>query len=104
MAASRLDCFLSIAYLYPMVIEPRDMDLMVQRDNELMHIYRYSGWAFFGTYCGVSLFKMIGRGRLQLPYMKTFVRHTCIIFPGTLCFALGCEKIAAELYYNNMLI
>ena len=34
-AAQRLDCFLSILYLYPSAIDVKDMDLLAKREKEL---------------------------------------------------------------------
>ena len=43
MAAQRLDCFLSVVYLFPTCLDPRDMDLLVLREKELSKIFTYSG-------------------------------------------------------------
>ena len=38
-AAERLDCFLSVVYLFPNCLDPRDVDLLVMREKELTKIY-----------------------------------------------------------------
>ena len=42
-ASQRLDCFLSVLYLFPNCLDVRDMELLVQRENELSKIYKYTG-------------------------------------------------------------
>ena len=42
------------------------------------------------------------RGRM--PYFRTVMKHITLAGTGTFCAALGSEKIAAEMYYNNILI
>ena len=34
-ASQRLDCFLSVVYLFPNCLEPRDVDMLAKRDTEL---------------------------------------------------------------------
>ena len=101
-AAQRLDCFLSVVYLFPNCLEPQDMDLLAQRDRELTKIYQYSAYGFAGAYAFCGLFATMMTGRL--PYFKTVVKHTILGATGTLCSGLACEKIAAEMYYNRILI
>ena len=45
-ASQRLDCFLSILYLYPNCIEVKDMDLLAKREQELDTIFKYSARGF----------------------------------------------------------
>jgi len=38
-AAQRLDCFLSVVYLFPNCLDMHDMDLLKKREDELTKIY-----------------------------------------------------------------
>ena len=67
-SAQRLDCFLSVVYLFPNCLEPRDVELLALRDRELTAIYRYGAYAFFGTYCVSSIGSIFMKGRL--PYFR----------------------------------
>ena len=102
MAAQRLDCFFSVVYLFPNCLEPMDVELLAQRDRELTKIYQYSGYGFFGAYGLASIGSIIMRGRL--PYFRGFMKHSVLVGMGTFCSAFAGEKIAAELYYNKILI
>ena len=42
-AAQRLDCFLSVLYLFPNCLDVNDTDLLQKREEELSKIYKYSG-------------------------------------------------------------
>lgn len=103
MASQRLDCFLSVVYLFPTCLDPRDMELMAKREEELSKIYRYSGRGFFFSYIlGVSAY-YIFRGR-STPYFRSLMKHTVLCIGGTFTAALGAERLASELYYNKLLI
>jgi len=101
-AAQRLDCFLSVVYLFPTCLEPRDVDLLAQRDRELTMFYRYGGYTFLGGYALAALGSTIMKGRL--PFFRTAFKHTILAGCGTVCAALAVEKVAAEFYYNRLLI
>ena len=45
--------------------------------------------------------QIMGRRR---PYFKDIVKHTILGVGGTFVFARTAEKIAAEMYYNKVLI
>ena len=102
MASQRLDCFLSVVYLFPNCLEPRDVELLARRDQELMMLYRVGGYAFLGGYALAALGSTVMKGRL--PFFRTAVKHTTLAVCGTYCSALATEKLAAELYYNKLLI
>ena len=102
MASQRLDCFLSIVYLFPNALEPRDVDLLAKRDVELTKIYRYGGYGFLGMYAFASFGSIVMRGRL--PFFRQVVKHSILATTGTFCSALMGEKLAAELYYNKLMI
>jgi hypothetical protein len=102
MASQRLDCFLSVVYLFPNCLEPRDSDLLAQRDRELTKIYQYGGYSFFAGYAIASVGSIIMKGRM--PFFRNVVKHSILAGTGTFCAALGTEKIAAEMYYNRLLI
>ena len=101
-AATRLDCFLSVVYIFPSCIEARDMDLLATRENELTKIYRYSGWTFLGAYglCSLATVAMSGR----MPYFRKFMTHSILAGTGTFASAHLGEWVAAEMYYNKLLI
>ena len=40
----------------------------------------------------------------RMPYFRTVIKHTILGTTGTFCSGLACEKIAAEMYYNRILI
>ena len=91
-----------MVYLFPNCLEPKDVELLARRDQELMMLYRAGGYAFFGCYAMAALGSTIMKGRL--PFFRTAVKHTTLATCGTYCSALATEKIAAELYYNKLLI
>lgn len=103
MAAQRLDCFLSVVYLFPNCLDPMDMELMRKREEELTRIFQLSGRGFFVSYlvgvCGYYLL----RGK-SAPLFKTAVQHSILLIGGTFMAALGAERLASELYYNKLLI
>ena len=78
------------------------MDLMAQRDKELVNIFQYGGYAFFGCYALASFGSILMKGRL--PYFRTFTKHSILAGCGTYCSAMLSEKIAAEVWYNKLLI
>lgn len=91
-----------MVYLFPNCLEARDVDMLAQRDRELTNIYRYSAYGFLGTYAVASTFAIIMKGRL--PFFRTAFKHFTLAGSGTFCAAFGGEKIAAEMYYNKVLI
>lgn len=102
LASQRLDCFLSVVYLFPNCLEARDVELLARRDSELTKFYQYGGYTFFGAYALAAFGSTLMRGRL--PFFRTAMKHTILSFCGTYCTALATEKLAAELYYNRLLI
>ena len=78
------------------------MDLMAQRDKELTSIFRYGGYSFLGGYALSSLGSVLMKGRL--PFFRTFTKHSILAGCGTYMAAMLSEKIAAELFYNKLLI
>ena len=38
-AAQRLDCFLSVVYIFPNCLEVQDVELLAKRDTELTRIF-----------------------------------------------------------------
>ena len=102
-AAQRLDCFLSILYLYPNCIEPKDMETLAKREDELSLIYRYSGRGFLGMYAlAVAGHFLIRKG--TMPYFKDVIMHSILGISGTFVSAYLVEKVAAEFYYNQVMI
>lgn len=103
MAAQRLDCFLSVVYLFPNCLDGNDMELLRRREEELSRIYRVAGWGFFGSYVVGACAYYVMRGR-STPLFKQMVQHTILSVSGTFISALGAERLASELYYNKLLI
>ena len=88
--------------MFPNCLEPRDVELLAMRDQELTKIYQYSGYSFLGAYALASTFGIIMKGRL--PFFRTAFKHFTLAGSGTFCAALAGEKVAAELYYNKVMI
>ena len=102
-ASQRLDCFLSVLYLYPNCLEEKDMELLATRENELSNIYSYTGKGFVALYfAGVFLNFAVRKG--SLPYFKDIIQHTILGVGGAFTTAYLTEKIAAEMYYNQVMI
>ena len=93
---------MSVVYLFPNCLEPMDVELLAKRDTELQKIYKWSGYGFLGMYALASFGSICMKGRL--PFFRTAVKHSILAGTGTFCAALGGEKVAAELYYNQLLI
>ena len=101
-AATRLDCFLTVVYLFPNCLDPADVDAMALREKELTKIYVYSGRGFFASYALASLGSCMMRGRL--PFFSQVMKHSILAGTGTFVAAALGEKVGAELYYNKLLI
>ena len=78
------------------------MDLLNKREEELTKVFQYGGYGFFGMYGLAAIGNIMMKGRM--PYFRSFVKHSILAGTGTFCAALGSEKIAAEMYYNKILI
>jgi hypothetical protein len=102
-ASQRLDCFLSVVYLFPNCLDLNDMELLKRREDELSMIYKMSGRGFFFAY-GLGFLGYHAFRRGQTPYFKDVVKHLILCVGGTFVFARMAEKIAAEMYYNRVLI
>ena len=102
-AAQRLDCFLSILYLYPNCIELKDMDMLAKRENELTTIRKYSAQGFLALYA-LGVMGHFGMRVGRMPYFRDVIMHTILGIGGTYCAGQGSEKIASEFYYNQVLI
>jgi hypothetical protein len=101
--STRLDCFLSVLYLFPNCLDVEDTDLLVQRERELNKIHRYAGQGFLASYC-VGCFGHFIFRKGHFPYFRQFTMHTILAIGGTFMFAFLAEKIAAEMVYNRVLI
>ena len=102
-AAQRLDCFLSILYLYPNCIDWKDMDLLAKREQELDTIFKYSARGFLGLYC-VGVIGHFALRKGTMPYFKDVMMHGVLGLFGTFGTGYLCEKVAAEFYYNQVMI
>jgi hypothetical protein len=103
MAAQRLDCFLSVVYLFPNCLDPMDMEYLRKREEELTRIYQYSGRGFFASYVLGAGAYYLWRGK-STPFFRSMVRHSILSIAGTFVVALTAERLASELYYNKLLI
>jgi hypothetical protein len=103
MAAQRLDCFLSVVYLFPNCLDPNDMELLRKREEELTKIYQWSGRGFFLSYVLGYAGYYFMRGR-STPFFKSLAKHSVLCISGTFVAALGAERLSSELYYNKLLI
>jgi hypothetical protein len=101
-SSQRLDCFLSVCYLFPNVLEPKDMEMLAKRETELTKIYRYGGRGFFTAYSLGVAAMCLRRG--TLPYFRDMAMHSILCVGGSFCAAYMAEKIASETYYNTVLI
>ena len=102
-AAQRLDCFLSVVYLFPNCLEVKDMELLAKRDKELTQIYKYTGRGFFCAYWMTALGYFAFR-RGTTPHFSEMMKHTVLSVGGTFVVSSGVEKVAAEMYHNKILI
>ena len=101
-AAERLDCFLTITYIYPYVLDPSDVELMAMRDKELSLISKYTTYGFFALY-GMGLgYRVLRRG--NFPYFRDWVKHSVLLIGCGLGTGMLCEKVAAEMHYNKILV
>jgi len=76
---------------------------MARRETELSTIYKMSGRGFFTAY-GIGFLGFYALRKGQMPYMRDLVRHSILGVGGTFVAAKLTEKIAAEMYYNKVLI
>ena len=102
-ASQRLDCFLSVLYLFPNCLDVQDVELLRKREDELSRIFSYAGRGFFLSYVGLSFFQMFIR-KGTTPYFRQFVQHSFLCISGSFASAYLAEKIAAEMVYNQVLI
>ena len=102
LAGQRLDCFLTITYLYPYAVEPEDLELLNKRETELSNIYKYTGWGFFAGYCTLGALNMVRLRRM--PYFRGVVKHGVLSLSGMMGSALLSERMASELWYNKIMI
>tara|TARA_B110000285_G_scaffold222762_1_gene277343 strand:- start:708 stop:1172 length:465 start_codon:yes stop_codon:yes gene_type:complete len=101
-SAQRLDCFLSVVYLFPNCLHAKDVELLAMRDRELTAIYRYGAYGFLGMYTLASMGSIMMKRRL--PYFRQAMKHSMLAGAGTFCAGLAAEKVAAEVYYNKLMI
>ncbi|CAI2382306.1 unnamed protein product [Moneuplotes crassus] len=100
--AERLDCFLTITYIYPHVLDPKDVDTLAKRETELTLISKYFTYGTMALY-GLGLAARIYK-RGMFPYFSDWVKHAVLFVGGGLGTGLLAEKIACETYYNKILI
>ena len=83
-AAQRLDCFLSILYLYPNCIEAKDMDLLAKRERELTQIRIYALYGFAAMYT-IGVVGHFGMRKGSLPYFRDVIMHSILGVTGSYC-------------------
>ena len=90
-------------YLYPNCLDVDDVELLAKRETELSSIYKYAGRACFCAYfIGVAGYYGMRKG--TTPYFKDVVMHGALGVGGTFLAANLAEKVAAEMYYNRVMI
>merc|ERR1712079_292226 len=79
------------------------MELLAKRETELNMIYKYSARGFLGLYLlGVCGYQVIRKG--STPYFRDIIMHGILGLGGAFTIGYLSEKIASELYYNQILI
>ena len=79
------------------------MELLTKREHELTKISQYTGRGFFCLY-GLGFIANFALRRGSMPYFKDLMTHTVLCVGGSFFVARMSEKIAAEFYYNRVLI
>lgn len=79
------------------------MELLAKRENELTKIQQYTGRGFFFMY-GLGFMANFALRRGTMPFFKDVMTHTVLMVGGTFVTSRMTEKIAAEFYYNRILI
>ena len=79
------------------------MDLLSKRERELTTIRVYSAYGFAALYT-LSVIGHYGMRVGAIPYFKDVIMHTVLGVTGTYVAHQSTEKVAAELYYNQVLI
>ena len=75
---------------------------MVLREKELNIICKYTTYSFWAMY-GIGLSVSIIRKR-SWPYFRDWIKHGFLGICGGLGTGMLSEKVAAEVYYNKILI
>merc|ERR1712078_508218 len=89
--------------MFPNCLELDDMELLRTREEDLSKIHKFAGQAFLASYLvGFTYVFAIRRG--HFPYMKQFVSNIILGTAGTFIAAEVADKVAAELYYNRILM
>ena len=102
-SSQRLDCFLSVVYLFPGCLDVKDTDLLARRERELDQIHSMAGKSWFTAYAlGFLGVYAIRKG--SMPYFRDVVKHSILGVGSTFVAARIAEKVAAETYYNRILI
>ena len=79
------------------------MDLLAKRETELTAIYKYSARGFLGLYL-VGALGYYGLRKGSMPYFKDVTMHVILSVFGAFSVGYLSEKMASELYYNQILI
>ena len=89
--------------MFPNCLEVDDMDILAKRENDLTTIKSYTGYSFFFSYLlGSTAYYGIRLG--TLPVFKNVMKHSVLGVAGTFCAGMMAEKLAAESYYNVVLM
>ena len=79
------------------------MDLLTKHENELTMIDKYTGRGFFCAYA-LGFLGNFALRRGTMPFFKQLTMHTVLMVAGSFVSARLAEKVAAEFYYNQVLI
>ena len=79
------------------------MELLTLREKELTKLTQYAGRGFFCLYL-TSFIANFAFRRGMMPYFKDVVKHTTLMVAGSFIAGRLTEKVAAEFYYNRVLI
>jgi hypothetical protein len=79
------------------------MEMLSQREHELTKITQITGRGFFTLY-GLAFIGNFALRRGTMPYFKDIVKHFTLMVAGAFVVGRASEKIAAEFYYNRVLI
>ena len=89
--------------MFPNCLELDDLEIMRKREDDLTKIYKFTGKAFGAAFLiGFAYVFMLRRG--SMPYFKDFIKHGILCTAGTFLSAELSDKLAAELYYNRIMM
>jgi hypothetical protein len=90
-------------YLFPHCLDQNDMELIKSKEKELKVINYYSRTGFIVAYIAGMGGYLLTRGRSGIS-VKNIMKHSILALSGTFLTAISAERLAKEIYYNNVLI